>query len=211
MNDQEKSNLINASQGLIKNTEDDITRELFRSLLSHSKSWDNFSSWILLISGSTFALIIPNLNSLKNLVSPINMQWILLLLLISSFFGVIAKYFSKLIEGLFGVTSTLENQLPIVIKKYKKEKNKIDNLAQKNNVNIKTDIDLKKVMQTIVNQFPKIYHKFMWNSFEQGKKDVLLNYKKTTRLVLRRGFYITMQIVFLVASIFILAANIKNI
>ncbi len=211
MNGQKISYLENWASSLIENTERELSRELFRSMLLNSRSWDIFSSWILLVTGATFALIIPNLESLKNLVSLINIKLFLFLLLGSSVFGIIAKYFSTIIEVLLNITVAIESQFLQILNRFETEKTNIENSAKQSALEINVEIDIKRVIQPIVDQFPKIYHHFIWKALEEGKKDLLLNYKKATKYTLIRGFCITIQIIFFIMAVLVFAVNIKNL
>lgn len=198
------------TNNLIEDTERNLSKEVFKSILLNNRSMDIFSSWILLISGATFTLVIPNLESIKNLIGLINIQTFLYLMLISSIFGILAKYCFIIADIFFNVTIALESRFPQIINKFESEKTKIINIANQNSLSIKNiEIDAKRVMQPIIDQFPKIYHRFMWKVFNEGKKDLLLNYKKAAKFSLKGNFYMTMQIIFLVVAILIFAINIK--
>jgi hypothetical protein len=211
MNEQKQAYLKNWASILTDNTERDLSKEAFKSMLLNSRSWDIFSSWILLISGATFTLIIPNLELLKNLMSLVNIKFFLLLLLGSSVFGVIAKYFSTAIEVLLNITIAVEGQFLQILNRFETEKTKIENSAKQDNLEINVEIDIKRVVQPIINQFPKFYHRFLWKALEAGKKDLLINYKKATKYTLIRGCCITIQIAFFIIAVLIFAVNIKNL
>jgi hypothetical protein len=201
-------NLEILKNDLKNKTEEELTKELFKSSLLNIKAWDQFSSLLLLILGAVLALIIPNLSAIKDIMCLSSIRWVLFLLLMSSISGLAAKYYFAAAHAVSGVTVTLENEFPKILSKFNAKKKELELMAPEEKVNI--NINVKAVIQPIIDQYPKFCHKFLWKLFEKGKDDILLNYKRITKYALLASLFITLQIFFFILVIIFIMINLKN-
>ena len=209
MNETENPSLENWAKLTIENTERTLTNSIFNAFLLNSKSFDIFSSWFLLITGAIFTLLVSNLEAIKHIVTPFTIILFFCLMIASAIFGVIAKYCSIMIEILYSIPKAIEKDFPRILDGFENEKEKIIEVAKQSKKQIEVNIDLKKVMQPFIEQFPKLLHRHFWKSFEEGKKDPLVNHKKATKYVLRHAFYATIQIILFIVALLIFMKNIN--
>ena len=209
MNKIQNTSLENWAKLTVENTEKTLTKSLFNAILLNSKTFDIFSSWFLLVTGAMFTLLVSNLEPIRCIVDSFTITLFLFSMLASAIFGVIAKYCSIMIEILYNISKTLEKDFPQILSTFEIEKEKIEDMAKQSKKQIEVNINLEKVMRPVIEQYPKLFHRFFWKSVEAGKKDPLLNYKKATRYLLRRSFYVTIQIIFFIASLLFFVKNIN--
>lgn len=209
MNETENPYLENWTKLVVENTERTLTNSLFNAFLLNSKTFDIFSSWFLLITGAIFTLLVSNLEAIKHITTPFTIMFFFYLMMASAIFGVIAKYCSIMIGILYSVSKAIAEDFPKILGDFENEKEKIAEVAKLSKKQIEVNIDLKKVLQPFIEQFPKLLHRHFWKSAEEGKKDPLVNHKKATKYVLRHAFYTTIQIILFIAALLIFMKNIN--
>jgi len=209
MNERQNTPLENWARLTVENTENTLTKSLFNAILLNSKTFDIFSSWFLLITGAIFTLLISNLEAIRDIVDSFTISFFLFSMLASAIFGVIAKYCSIIIEILYNISKTVEKNFPQILNDFENEKEKIEKVAKESNKKIEVNINIEKALRPLIEQFPKLFHKFFWNSFEDGKKDLLLNHKKAAKYLLRRAFYATIQIIFFIVALLFFVKNVN--
>lgn len=209
MDETENLYLQNWVKLLVENAERTLTNSLFNAFLLNSKTFDIFSSWFLLITGAIFTLLVSNLEAIKLIATAFTILSFFYLMMASAIFGVIAKYCSIMIGILYSVSKAIAEDFPKILGNFENEKGKIVEVAKQSQKQIEVNIDLKKVLQPFIEQFPKLLHRRFWKSFEEGKKDPLANHKKATRYVLRHAFYTTMQIILFIVALLIFMKNIN--
>ena len=166
MNQTQNSPLKKWVKLTVENTENTLTKSLFNAILLNGKAFDVFSSWFLLVTGAIFTLLVPNFEAIKHIVDSFTITLFLFLMIASVIFGVIAKYCSITIEVLYNISKAVEKDFPQILTDFENEKEKIEEVAKQNKEIVEINIDLKKVMRPLIQQFPKLYHRFFWKSFE---------------------------------------------
>jgi len=188
-----------------ENASIEFARALFSGILNICPILDSFSTWLMVGTGATVALMIANIDKILPILGQKYYRTSLCLLAVSMLFGFLQKYVSIMIFGFSIVDDRMRTLLEKLFKAHSEEEEKIGEMAKAANISVETEIDLKTVSSELEKAFPWYIRRKMIENFYEGQKDQLLPYRLHIRTLFRQGFYVVMQFIFLILFIVIVA------
>lgn len=158
-----------------KKAEDQILRAYYTSVFEMSPFVDRFATWLLAGVGATAALTVTNIKSISSIVPFLNIKIGLGILTISALFGFVEKFLALDIQS----TVAQEFRLRDILKKSSEEFyvkiQRIQPIAATKNINIRAEVDTKKVIEKFANAHP-------WYKRIQIRKNITAENAQKTRL-----------------------------
>lgn len=137
-----------------ENAEQGFVSALYQSMTETSPLLDKFSMWLLAGTGATGALLITQIKSVLPFLSQQGFKYCLVILVVSSMVGFVAKYFSLRCEIQSNVQSKLIELVKPVLEKHDKDEDTIQEYAKQRGIELQTEIDLASIMTEFSRPFP---------------------------------------------------------
>ncbi|MBG0624954.1 hypothetical protein I4P27_10985 [Enterobacter roggenkampii] len=152
----------NANQESLEKLEELIESNFHNSMISAASEaivgthevFDKFSSWLLVGSGATAALIIVNVDKIVPYVSQYGLRWGILLLTISALFGFCAKYFEIAASASQKVGQDSTTLMTEKMKAYEDALERFDNLAEKSGFKRSEKPQFENFLDDFIKLFP---------------------------------------------------------
>ena len=152
-----------------ENTEHDIASALFISMASTSPIVDKFSMWLFAGTGATGALLITQINSVLPNISIFGFKVCMFMLIASSIFAFVAKYFSLRCQIQNEMTAMFTERTNAISAKHEENEEHIKELAQKTGIELETEINFNNVLKEYIRPFPKWVKWFVNRSIKKLK------------------------------------------
>ena len=158
-----------------------VVKAMFNSMVNTNPIIDKFSMWLFAGTGATGALLITQIDSVIYNMSLYGFKSCMFMLIVSSIFAFIAKFFSLHCQiGNEAIPALLEKAEHIA-KNYKENKKNIEERAKEQGIELETNISMDNIMKEYIRPFP-IWTRWMINhSFRKAKDVPLLAYHSMIR------------------------------
>lgn len=152
----------NTNQESLEKLEELIETNFHNSMVSAASEaiigthevFDKFSSWLLVGSGATAALIIVNVDKIVPYVSQFGLRWGILLLTASALFGFCAKYFEIAVSASKKVGQDSTDLMTGKMKAYEEALERFDNIAEKSGYIRNEKNQFENFLADFINLFP---------------------------------------------------------
>jgi len=191
-----------------ENASIEFVRSLFSGMLNLCVILDSFSTWLLVGSGATVALMVTNIDKILPRLTQPYYRTSLYILAVSMLFGFLQKFVSITIIGFNYIDDKIRTSLGALFENHNKEEEKIGEMAKAANIKVDTNIDLSIIQSELKKAFPWYVRGKMLRNFEMGRNDVLLPYRTHVRHLFKQGIYVVLQFIFLILFIVVVAISI---
>lgn len=190
------------------NTELEVAKVFFESVLTTSPVIDRSASWLLVGLGTTTALIVANLEKTSLFIGNGSVSILLWLLLIGGLFGLAQKYVAVLLQIHLNVNQHVKRELTLVLDIHRKKEQEIKDLAERHAVTVNTEVDFLKSIQEIKKIVPWYQRLSFKKNLEKSLKDPLYGQKRAARLYNRQVVYALAEVATTVGAVVVVATNI---
>ena len=190
------------------NTELEVAKVFFESVLTTSPVIDRSASWLLVGLGTTTALIVANLEKTSLFIGNGSVSILLWLLLIGGLFGLAQKYVAVLLQIHLNVNQHVKRELTLVLEVHKKKEQEIKGFAERHAVTVNTKVDFSKSIQEIKKIVPWYQRPSFKRNLEKSLEDPLHGQKRAARLYNRQVVYALAEVATTVGAVVVVATNI---
>lgn len=138
----------------IENAEQGFVSAMYQSVSETSPLVGKFSMWLLAGTGATAALLITQIKSIIPYISLQGLQLCLIMLVISSIAGFIAKFYSLRCEIQNEIQKKLIELINSVLEKHAEDEREILEYANERGLILKTNINLSNIIIEYSRPFP---------------------------------------------------------
>ena len=190
-----------------QNAERDIANVLLRGMLESSPIVDRFAQWLLAGTAATAALMISQMSSLVPLIGINGFKWAIGCLIVSAFFGLLAKH--KAIQCLITIEidKGVRDRLPPILDALDTDRAQIEESAAAANRELSTEIDMSRVMDDALSPLPRYARWFAKRSANKGYEDPNHALKQGVKYLWRLSWFTLIQTVWYIAFVVVAARN----
>lgn len=178
-------------------------------MLFHSEKVVVGSKWLLLLVGGSFAITVPNLNSISEIVSMDTIHYYFTFSIISAICGGVQMLFGNMVRMRLQLANMIEKDLNIILKSKEQEENQIHKSAEMWQMQVDTSLSIQRVITEVLCGFPRWIRKKAIKGTENGSKDPLRNFKDASREAVKQSYWFIAQVLFLLTGYLILTFNIQ--
>jgi hypothetical protein len=181
-----------------ENSEHDIASAMFISMANTSPVVDKFSMWLFAGTGATGALLITQINSVLPSMSITGFRACMFMLIGSSIFAFIAKYFALRCQIQNEITAMFTERADVIFAGHEKNEERIEEIARERGIEIETDINFSNVIKEYVRPFPKWVQWLVNRSTQKNEGD-----RQAGHHLAVKAYYKQLRFTFLQALMFI--------
>ncbi|MCF7816581.1 MAG: hypothetical protein K9M54_01765 [Kiritimatiellales bacterium] len=194
MNDQQhKDPLLEWNRLNIENAEQNLVSAMFSSLISSSSVIDRFSLWLLAGTGATAALLITNADNILPVLSEAGFKLCGAFLVASGLLGFLAKFSAISCEIAYENDLKIRQAMLPILDKHAQDEDKIQEHAEQRGLDIKTEIDMQKVLQDFAKPFPFLARCIMWWYWNRNASNRQMAYIRPVKAYCRQCSSTTWQ------------------
>jgi len=127
---------------------------IFENIISHSKFISNYSTWLTAGTSIATGLLLTNITTITPIISMLGFKSCGFALILSVLFGTLSKYFSILCEASDAQTESKTRKMETALSEYLSNAEKIENQFDELGISHSTDIDMKKVQDSVCAAYP---------------------------------------------------------
>ncbi len=173
--------------------EHDLVSAMFISIANTSHILDKFSMWLFAGTGATGALFITQINSILSNMSITGFNACLIMLIASSIFAFVAKYFSLCCQvGTQAITTFLE-KANTIYENYTKDKDRIEEIARERGIELDTNLDPQIFHRESARQFPKFMQGWMMRHAQKPESDPQAGYHQIVQAYHTQSIFTLLQ------------------
>ncbi|MCF6295801.1 MAG: hypothetical protein L3J25_08940 [Flavobacteriaceae bacterium] len=198
------------SESTRKKIKQEILKRVFNSYINSNEAIDKFSNWSLAISGTMIPLMLLNLDKITPFYENLNSKLLMLILIISSSFGLLSKYFGYKINSLKPVLDLVDDGFKNIYKDNEEAIDILDKAGFEFEINDQDNEEIFSEFKNSLNVIAKSYlniRSFINPNFLN--RDILSSHKKSVRMTSTRHMIFILQLLTLVSSFFYLIINLK--
>ncbi|MCG8092480.1 MAG: hypothetical protein JAZ17_02450 [Candidatus Thiodiazotropha endolucinida] len=189
-----------------ENAEQEMVSVLFQSFVETAPMFGNYSTWLLIGTGTVSAFLVAQIDSVLPYLSVVGYKLSLLSLAFSAVFGFLSKEKVLHCEIQLKVISMVYSGLPPVFEKHEKEEAEIIARSEQLGVKLDTDIDIEKVFTEAYKPFPFWIKWKMKRAAKDGLSNRQAHYHILISSYLKLMWSVFFQVVFFL--LFIVTASI---
>jgi len=205
------SSLRNWAEIAKENTNKEITKALLLGVLSGSEIIDKFSTWLLVGSGATIALMISNIDKITPILKNNGFRLSVLVLTCSILFGFLEKALSIYVAIFIAAEKNIQDKLSRLMEQHSKTEGEISKYAEEARLKIDAGIDFNIVLNDYKATFPRILQGIVQKSYNRGVADRNNAPKRAVKVIIRQSFYGLFQFILLIIFIIIVVFSLNAV
>lgn len=188
-----------------ENAHYDTIGALAEATIATSPIMDKLSTWAAAGCAAVAGLVIANIDKVVSIYNYSELRVILSCLVISLFLAIAQKYFATMCSLKLAVGSEVKERLATVLDNFDRNSEKIESIAEKNNLKIQLEFDLMKTVDAYLNLTPGYMRIFTKRGTDKAKKDKAYTYKKMLTMYFWQSTCLFLQLISL--ATFVLMAT----
>ncbi len=178
-----------------KITEHDMVSAMFISVANTSYIIDKFSMWLFAGTGATGALLITQINSVLSSMSIAGFKACMFMLVVSSIFAFVAKFFSLNCQMENEMTAMINEKTKPIFEKHEENEEKIEKYAKERAMKLETDINMNNVLKEYMRPFPKWMQWIIKHQAQKTEGDMLAAYHSMVQAYYKQSIFTVLQAV----------------
>lgn len=166
-----KKSVANWKETVDANAFADSVTAFAESTASASPLIDKISTWAAGGTATVAGLAITNIDKMSTAYNICEVKWLFSCLALSIIFAILQKYLSLICAGSLQVSAAIKNSLPAVLETFSEHEQKIKEMSDAHNLDIKAEYDFSKVLQAYLALFPKWSLFFLKSKFNKSIAD----------------------------------------
>jgi hypothetical protein len=186
-----------------------LARGFLVGILGTALSVEAFCTWLLVGVGGTAALVIANLERMKDAFALSDLTTLLVFLVLSALFGLLGRVAGLRIRIFLETERNVRESYLDVTQQHEAIEKKIQDMAQPEGFEIDTAVDYSPVMNELERAFPWYARRSARKNFEQGVADFLHGHIQATRAYFRMTIYVVFQLAFAIGFVVYAATSLR--
>lgn len=186
-------------------THQKLAKTCFHMILKSNIAVNDFTLWLLLITGATFTLIISNLSDIVNILPEFIIRSVIFILILSFIGGFISRSLSLYIQIFIQVRESSNEEILEIIQEHISQEDQMKEISGNVTTLPNMEITLPKLIKEISEPFPRFIKVKLLKEFIEYKSDPLSDYKRNIRILLWMWFCVISQALLFLLSVFIVA------
>ena len=154
-NSDQKPDLESYRSIVVENAETHFLSALYNSASDNTHSVHSYTNWLLGGTGATAALLIVQVSTIIQFLTPFGFRLVMALLLCAALAGFLAKYFAFMCSMRLMLQDSLERRMNPHFEEFEKHQETIEKLAQERGEDPDIDINISRVMKRFVKPLPR--------------------------------------------------------
>ncbi len=178
-----------------ENTERDMVSAMFISVANTSYILDKFSMWLFAGTGATGALLITQINSVLSSMSIAGFKVCMFMLVVSSIFAFVAKFFSLNCQIVNEVIAAINEKIKLLFEEHEENEEEIEKYAKERTMKLETDINMNNVLKEYMRPFPKWIQRIIKQQAQKAEGDPLVAYHSMVQAYYKQSIFTFLQAV----------------